>query len=64
MLRKNDERVPYSRKFREVRKRLESQKQDLPHDLSDGMTLTFDSVLDLLRVNRNDAGRWFSQMPV
>ena len=52
----DDERVPYSRKFREVRKRLESQKQDLPHDVSDGMTLTFDSVLDLLRVNRNDAG--------
>jgi hypothetical protein len=52
----DDRRVPYNRKFGEVRKCLESRKLDLPHDLTDGMSLTFDSVLDLLRVNRNDAG--------
>jgi hypothetical protein len=51
-----DERTPYSKKFAEVRKRLDAKKQDLPRDLADGMTLTFDSVLDLLRVNRNEAG--------
>jgi hypothetical protein len=52
----DDPRIPYNRKFLEVRKRLESHRQDLPHELADGMSLTFDSVLDLLRVNRNDAG--------
>lgn len=51
-----DERIPYNRKFAEVRKRLDQKKQDLPRELADGMSLTFDSVLDLLRVNRNDAG--------
>lgn len=52
----DDERAPYNRKFAEVRKRLDQRKQDLPRELADGMSLTFDSVLDLLRVNRNDAG--------
>jgi hypothetical protein len=52
----DDERTPYNRKFAEVRKRLDQRKQDLPRELADGMSLTFDSVLDLLRVNRNDAG--------
>ena len=52
----SDERSPYNRKFQEVRKRLEAKRQDLPAEFADGMSLTFDSVLDLLRVNRNDAG--------
>jgi hypothetical protein len=28
----------------------------MPDELSDGMSLTMDAVLDLLRINRNDAG--------
>lgn len=52
----NDSRIPYNKKFQEVRKRLDAKRQDLPRDLTDGMSLTFDSVLDLLRVNRNDTG--------
>jgi hypothetical protein len=51
-----DPRIPYSRKFQEVRKRLETRKSELPADVTDGMSLTFDSILDLLRINRNDAG--------
>jgi hypothetical protein len=49
-------RQPYVRKFEEFRKRIESRKTDLPPELADGMSLTFDSVLDLLRISRNDAG--------
>jgi hypothetical protein len=52
----DDARIPYNRKFQEVRKLIDAKKQDLPLKLRDGMSLTFDSVLDLLRVNRNDAG--------
>lgn len=46
----------YIRKFDEFRKRLEPLKSQLPEDLRDGLTLTFDSVLDVLRIYRNDAG--------
>jgi hypothetical protein len=49
-------RISYNRKFQEIRKALESKKAALPGELIDGMSLLFDSVLDLLRVNRNDAG--------
>src|SRR3970282_369700 len=52
----DDPRLPYVRKFEEFRKRVESRKADLPDELADGMSLTFDAVLDLLRVRRNDAG--------
>ncbi len=46
----------YLAKFAEFRKRLEPRKPDLPRDLADGMALTLDSVLDVLRIYRNDAG--------
>ena len=49
-------RQPYVKKFEEFRKRVEPRKADLPNDLADGMSLTFDAVLDLLRIQRNDAG--------
>lgn len=52
----NNPRQPYVVKFREFRKRIESRKNDLPDSLKDGMDLTFNSILDLLRENRNDAG--------
>jgi hypothetical protein len=49
-------RQPYVKKFSEFRKRIEPRKSELPTDLGDGMSLTFDSVLDLLRMSRNEAG--------
>lgn len=49
-------RSNYLAKFTEFRKRIESYKSSIPDELSDGMSLTFDSVLDLLRIHRNDAG--------
>jgi hypothetical protein len=49
-------RQSYVDKFREFRKRIEPRKPELPTELADGMSLTFDSVLDLLRVSRNEAG--------
>jgi hypothetical protein len=52
----DDPRQPYAKKFEEFRKRIEPRKADLPEELADGMSLTFDAVLDLLRVRRNDAG--------
>ena len=49
-------RQNYLMKFSEFRKRVEKYKNQLPINLSDGMSLTMDSVLDLLRTYRNDAG--------
>lgn len=49
-------RMNYIAKFAEFRKRIEPRRSQLPAELSDGMSLTLDSVLDLLRVFRNDAG--------
>jgi len=46
----------YVKKFKEFRKRVEPRKGELPPELADGMSLTFDSVLDLLRMSRNEAG--------
>ncbi|MFQ5754035.1 MAG: hypothetical protein ACE5HI_18765 [bacterium] len=46
----------YIQKFKEFRKRIDTHKSSIPNELSDGMSLTLDSVLDLLRINRNDAG--------
>lgn len=51
-----DARSNYIAKFVEFRKRVEPLKQSIPGDLSDGMSLTLDSVLDLLRIYRNEAG--------
>ena len=52
----DDPRHPYVAKFDEFRKRIEPQKTVLPPELVNGMSLTFDSVLDLLRISRNEAG--------
>ena len=51
-----ESRQNYIKKFEEFRKRIEKHKAVFPEDLSDGMALTFDSILDLLRIHRNDAG--------
>jgi hypothetical protein len=52
----NNSRANFITKFIEFRKRIEPLKSQLPDEMSDGMSLTLDSVLDLLRINRNDAG--------
>lgn len=49
-------RQGYVAKFIEFRKRLEPKKPILPSELADNMTLTLDSVVDVLRIYRNDAG--------
>lgn len=49
-------RTSYQAKFEEYRKKLEPRKPDLSEDLADGMALTLDAILDLLRIYRNDAG--------
>ncbi|MFH1009732.1 MAG: hypothetical protein V1784_00680 [bacterium] len=51
-----DRQTNYISKFSEFRKRIEAHKSSIRPDLSDNMSLTMDSVLDLLRSNRNDAG--------
>jgi hypothetical protein len=43
-------------RFEEFRKRLSPKKPQLPPELSDGLEIILDGVLDLLRINRNDAG--------
>jgi hypothetical protein len=52
----DDPRAQYIHKFREFRSRLEPLRGQLPPELSDNLALTFDSVLDLLRIYRNEAG--------
>ncbi|MEX1046426.1 MAG: hypothetical protein WD757_03160 [Actinomycetota bacterium] len=52
----DNSRATYVAKFAEFRKRLEPRKSQLPPDTADGLSLVLDAVLDLLRVNRNDAG--------
>jgi hypothetical protein len=51
-----NERQVYLAKSGEFRKRVEHRKAQLPAELADGMSLRLDSVLDLLRIYRNDAG--------
>ena len=43
-------------KFAIFRRKLESRKNDLPKDLVDGFDLTVNSITDLLRIYRNQAG--------
>ena len=52
----DNQRQGYLAKFAEFRKRIEPRKPKLPRELADGMALTLDSVLDVLRIYRNDAG--------
>jgi len=49
-------RQTYIAKFLEFRRRIEPLKNKLPIEFSDNMALTLDSVLDLIRVTRNEAG--------
>lgn len=46
----------YITKFGEFRKRIEPKKGDIPQEFADNMALNLDSILDLLRINRNEAG--------
>jgi hypothetical protein len=46
----------YITKFKEFRKRIEPRKRDIPPEFSDNMALNLDSIQDLLRINRNEAG--------
>jgi len=49
-------RQPYVNKFREFRKRLESRKLQLPTEIADKLSITFDSLLDQYRLVRNEIG--------
>jgi hypothetical protein len=49
-------RQTYISKFLEFRRRIEPLRSQLPEEFSDNMALTLDSVLDLLRITRNEAG--------
>ena len=51
-----DVKVAYIQRFEEFRKRLITASPQLPAQLSDGLDLQMNAVLDLLRANRNDAG--------
>lgn len=49
-------RQTYISKFSEFRRRVEPMRDRLPAEFSDNMALTLDSVMDLLRITRNEAG--------
>lgn len=51
-----DPKKTHFQKFDEFRKRLLPVASELPSGLGDGLDLQLNSVLDLLRINRNDAG--------
>lgn len=46
----------YSDKFIEFRKRVAPHRNELPDEIADNMELTFNSILDLLRIHRNESG--------
>lgn len=52
----NNSRLMFIKKFSEFRKSIQVRKPLLPNDLSDNMALTFDAILDLLRIYRNESG--------
>jgi hypothetical protein len=49
-------KTTYSAKLKEVRKRLEPRRNQLPDSLSESLVLDLDAVADLLRVTRNETG--------
>lgn len=49
-------RTSYIAKFIEFRNKIEKYKTQIPEDFADSMALNLDSVLDLLRIYRNEAG--------
>jgi len=52
----NNSKVMFIHKFLDFRKTIQVKKQLLPRELSENMALTFDSILDLLRIYRNESG--------
>ena len=52
----NRQNESYVNKFKEFRKRVEPRKTELPEDIADNINLTFDSIIDLLRISRNETG--------
>lgn len=52
----NSRRQNFVAKFDTFAQKLRSKKNSIPEDLADGLDLTLNSVADLLRVSRNDAG--------
>ncbi|MCK5051583.1 MAG: hypothetical protein KAS53_07635 [Candidatus Cloacimonetes bacterium] len=52
----NNSRIMFINKFIDFRKSIQVRKTQLPKDLSDNMALTFDAILDLLRIYRNESG--------
>ncbi len=52
----NSRKQNYLAKFSAFRKRIGSHKGQLPPELSDGLDLWLNSVLDLLRIYRNEVG--------
>lgn len=49
-------RATYVQKFKEFRNVMDRHKSELPAELSQNMALNLDSMFDLIRINRNDAG--------
>jgi hypothetical protein len=49
-------RRTYSAELKEVRKRLEPRRNQLPDSLSESLVLDLDAVADLLRVTRSETG--------
>jgi hypothetical protein len=47
---------PFLKKFSECRKLLDTIRSSIPREHSDGMNIWLDSVIDILRIYRNDAG--------
>jgi len=51
-----NKKLRYIQKFSEFRKRLPAHIRNIDEELTDNLTLTLDAVLELLRINRNEAG--------
>lgn len=52
----HNKKLRYIQKFTEFRKRLAAHIRNIDEELTDNLTLTLDAVLELLRINRNEAG--------
>ena len=52
----NNSRKLYIDKFINFRRSIVVRKNQLPKELCDNITLTFDAILDLLRIYRNESG--------
>lgn len=52
----NNSKIQYIEKFINFRKSIIVRKNQLPKHLVENITLTFDAILDLLRIYRNESG--------